>query len=195
MYWYTALSTVFIVLCQRYQVGRSIRVKGSRMGTCFPTLPYLYSKHVYHSSESVCNMLALIPPSLAHPLVSAACSDPSLPDLPILGECCSLAPIPSLPDLPILWCVPLLTPFPSLPDLTVHLHFPVGECCFLTPISSLPDLPIHRFPPSLTCSSIGECSCLLHFPPVLTACLSALSSWSVPSLALIPSLFYLPIHW
>jgi len=38
-------------------VGRSIRVKGSRMGTRFPTLPYLYSEHAYHSSESVHNRM------------------------------------------------------------------------------------------------------------------------------------------
>src|SRR6266850_8444739 len=74
---------------------------------------------------------------------------------------------------------------PSLPDLTVPLHFPVGECHLLTPIPSLPDLLIHR--------TIGECSHLLHFPPVLTARLSALSQL-VSALACSDSLPPLPAH-
>src|SRR6267142_5796604 len=55
MYKYTAPSTVLLALRQRFRVGGSIRVKGSRMGTRFPTLPYPYSEHAYRSSESVRN--------------------------------------------------------------------------------------------------------------------------------------------
>src|SRR6266850_1204777 len=54
-------STVLLALHQRFRVGGSIRVKGSRMGTCFPTLPYPYSEHAYRSSESVRNRRAQVP--------------------------------------------------------------------------------------------------------------------------------------
>src|SRR6266850_1622969 len=55
MYQYTAPSTVLLALRQRFRVGGSIRVKGPRMGTRFPTLPYPYSEYAYRSSESVRN--------------------------------------------------------------------------------------------------------------------------------------------
>src|SRR6267142_355990 len=55
MYKYTAPSTVLLALRQRFRVGGSIRVKGSKTGTHFLTLPYPYSEHAYRSSESVHN--------------------------------------------------------------------------------------------------------------------------------------------
>src|SRR6266850_7713359 len=54
MYQYTAPSTVLLALRQRFQVAGSIRVKGPRMGTRFPTLPYPYSEHAYRFPQSPC---------------------------------------------------------------------------------------------------------------------------------------------
>src|SRR5882672_8422815 len=56
MYQYTAPSTVLLALRQRFQVAGSIRVKGPRMGTRFPTLLFRTVSMRTVSSESMRNM-------------------------------------------------------------------------------------------------------------------------------------------
>src|SRR6267142_4901832 len=75
MYQYTAPFTILLALRQRFQVAGSIRVKGSRMGTRFPTLLFRTVSMCTVSSESVRNKwsLALLPDFLVSCFCLLAC--------------------------------------------------------------------------------------------------------------------------